>query len=194
MIKINKKICFSDIKALYRLTNKSVKNSAAIILARKMEAAIFNQTWPEILLPANETSRKVFEQIFDVILPASINDSKLVFYKTVVDYAIKFNLNIKDVSLGLAGLERPDNYYFDNGYYVFRRPKHKLLIEIQGGNVIAAWAENEHIELEIIDWDSIRAKQRTKNATRRERYNLLNQKTTKYTRFSIDVKNVVYKV
>ena len=45
----------------------------------------------------------------------------------------------------------------------------KIIIQIQGGNIVAISGKNPNVSVEIVDWDAIIPRQRKQGATKRER-------------------------
>ena len=172
---------------LTKLDNKKSKK-----LANALSVDILEQNWSGILSSRNPICREVFSGFSGLSLSNSDADSKQQFLDYCYNLAVATNKRINIYLIKNNKKEIPPNYYLSGDYYEYRSPKQKVAIELVGGNVFKVWSENPDLAIEVIDWDSIRAKQSSSTATKRQRDAILCERTA-IAKHVVPIVNVVTK-
>ena len=172
---------------LTKLDNKKSKK-----LANALSVDILEQNWSGILSSRNPICREVFSEFSGLSLSNLDIEAKSQFFDYCYNLAVATNKRINIYLIKNNKKEIPPNYYLSGDYYEYRSPKQKVAIELVGGNVFKVWSENPDLAIEVIDWDSIRAKQSSSTATKRQRDAILCERTA-IAKHVVPIVNVVTK-
>jgi hypothetical protein len=180
---------FNNLLPLF-LTKLDKKKSKQLTAALSFD--ILEQNWSGILSSRNPICREVFSEFSGLSLSNLDVEAKNQFLDFSYNLAIETNKRINIYLIKNGKREIPPNYYLSGDYYEYRSPKQKTIIELIGGNVYKIWSENPDLAIEVIDWDSIRAKQSSSTATKRQRDAILCERTA-ITKYVVPIVNVVSK-
>jgi hypothetical protein len=180
---------FNNILPLF-LTKLDKKKSNQ--LAKSLSSDILEQNWSGLLSARNPICREVFSEFSQKTLSDKDIEAKNQFLDFSYNLAVATNKRINIYLIKNNKKEIPANYYLSGDYYEYRSPKQKVAVELVGGNVFKVWSENPDLSIEVIDWDSIRAKQSSSTATKRQRDTILRERTA-IAKYVVPIANVVTK-